>query len=285
MKTHTLLILTTGCTLLFSSCGNNNTKTETNTTSVKDTTKTAPPAPVTLTTVSPSPEFPGATLAISSVKAEKVGKDSAKVSFNFAVKNYELKMQTSDNANKMCNNSDKGQHIHFILDNQPYKALYEPKNDVTLANGGEHYLMAFLSRSYHESIKSKGAAVVYHFKIDEKGNLKKLDDPKEPMLFYSRPKGDYFGKDTANVLLDFYVWNCNLATDGYKVNADIANETNTGQQLSVTIDKWEPHFIQNLGTGKSKVTLTLTDKDGKPVEGHQASVSREFNMMAQEAGK
>ena len=282
MRTYTILGLAACSMLLFTACGNGaaDNKDKAATT---DSVKPAPLAPVALTNVTPSPDFPNASLAIASVKAEKVGKDSAKVSFSFDVKNYELKMQTTDNANKMCNNSDKGQHIHFILDNGPYKALYEAKNDITLPNDGkEHYLMAFLSRSYHESVKSKGAAVVYHFKIDEKGNLKKLDDPKTPMLFYSRPKGDYMGKDINNILLDFYVWNCTLAADGYKVKAEISNEAIPAQQLTATIDKWEPHFIQNLGTGKCKVVLTLMDKDGKAVDGPQTTATREFNLAAGE---
>lgn len=283
MKTNSLLLAMAGCSLLMASCGDS-THTE-NKETAKDSVSTAPPPAVALGKVSPSPEYKDASLTIGSVKAEKVGKDSAKVTFDFVVKNYELKMQTADNGAKQCNNSDKGQHIHFIMDNMPYKALYEPKNDITLANNTEHYLMVFLSRSYHESVKSAGAAAVYHFKIDEKGNLKKLEDAKTPMVFYSRPKGDYLGKDTANVLLDFYVWNCNLAADGYKIKADIANETKPSQTLSVTLDKWEPNFIQNLGTGKSKVTLSLVDKDGKQVEGPQTNVSREFNMAASEPMK
>ncbi len=42
------------------------------------------------------------------------------------------------------------------------------------------------------------------------------------------------------------------------------------------------HFIENLGTGKSKVTLTLVDKDGKAVDGPMTAATREFNMAAQE---
>ena len=279
MSTRTLLIIAAAGTVFFSSCGdNNNTNKEAAT---ADSVKVIPLPPVAIASVTPSPEFPEAALTMGAVKADKVGKDSAKVTFNFNVKGYELKLQTSDNGTKMCNNSDKGQHIHFIMDNTPYKALYEPTNDITLANGTEHYLVAFLSRSYHESIKSKGAALVYHFKIDEKGNLKKLEEPKTPMITYSRPKGDYVGKDTANILLDFYVWNCTLAADGYKVKAEISNADRPTQSLTATIDKWEPHFIQNLGTGKCKVVLSLIDKDGKQVEGGGTSVTREFNLKAQ----
>jgi hypothetical protein len=280
MRTNTLLLLAAGTSFLFASCGNNTS--ENKNTTAADSVKAVPLPPVALANVSPSPEFPNASLGMGAVKTEKVGKDSTKVTFNFDVKNYELKMQTSDNGTKMCNNSDKGQHIHFILDNTPYKALYEPTNDVTLPNDGkEHYLVAFLSRSYHESIKSKGAAFVFHFKIDEKGNLKKMDAPKTPMLTYSRPKGDYIAKDTTNILLDFYVWNDSLKADGDKIKAEITNEDRTTQHLTATIDKWEPHFIQNLGTGKCKVVLTLVDKDGKQLDGPQTSVTREFNLKAQ----
>jgi hypothetical protein len=236
-----------------------------------------PLAPVAIAAVTASPEYKDATIAIKGVKAEKVGADSAKVSFEFEVKNYELKAQTSDKDSKLCANSDKGQHIHFILDNAPYKALYDAKNEITLANGTEHYLLAFLSRSYHESIKSEGSAVVYHFEVDKKGNLKKLEIPKTPLLFYSRPKGDYYGADTANLLLDYYIWNY-AADSGIKVKAEIANTTRTTQTLTTTLDKWESKFIQNLGTGKSKVTLTLLGKDGNPMQGPLTSASREFNL-------
>jgi hypothetical protein len=279
MNTNYRVILAAGFSLFIAACGES---TENKNTAATDTVvAVAPLLPVAIGSVTPSPEFPGATLGIGAVKSEKVGTDSAKVTFNFSVKNYELKLQTSDNENKMCNNSAQGQHIHFIMDNAPYIALYEPTNTLTLANNTEHYLVAFLSRSYHESIKSKGAAIVYHFKIDEKGNLKKLDEPKTPMLVYSRPKGDYIGKDTTNLLLDFYVLNCEIGPEAYKVKADVANTDRPTQVMSATLVKWEPYFIQNLGTGKSKVTLSLLDKDGKPVEGPLTSISREFNLKAE----
>ncbi|MBA3827728.1 MAG: hypothetical protein H0X33_02220 [Taibaiella sp.] len=282
IKLHTLTGLVVCSAILLASCGQSAPDHEK--TAPQDTVRHSYPL-VTLVPVGNSPEFPDAKLSIQSVTAQKVGADSAHVTFNFAVKNYELKHQTSDSATKLCNNSAKGQHIHFILDENPYTALYEPTNGITLQNNTEHYLMAFLSRSYHESIKSKGAAVVYHFKIDEKGNLKKLADPKTPMVFYSRPKGDYIGKDTANVLLDFYVWNAGLSNDGYKVKAHIMNEGIKTQDTTVTITDWKPYFIQNLGQGKSQVTLSLVDKDGKTVEGPSTTATREFNLTAQEPMK
>lgn len=227
-----------------------------------------------------SPEFEQAELTLRNASASLIGKDSTKVSFAFDVKNYNLKNQTADAANKQCNNSEKGQHIHFIMDNNPYVALYEPKHEMTLAKNSEHYLMCFLSRSYHESIKTKGAAFVYHFKIDENGKLVKLDEPKTPMLFYSRPKGDYVGKDTSNLLFDFYVWNAVLGND-FKVKANIKNE-NTGQSKEATIDIWQTMFIEHLGTGKSSVSISLVDKDGNAVQGPMTSATRNIQLAVQE---
>lgn len=265
-------------TLFHTSCGSGNGEVH----EINDTVEahaTVPQLPeLALTPVGASPEFPNASLSLASAKASAAG-DSVKVAFAFTVKNYELKGQTPDAASKQCNNSDKGQHIHFILDNQPYTALYEPKHEITLAKNTEHYLMCFLSRSYHESIKSKGAAMLYHFKIDEAGKLVKLEDPKEPMLFYSRPKGDYLGKDTANLLLDFYVWNATLGAD-YKVKAMVSNAN--GQQKEFSIDNWQANFINNMGTGKASVSLTLVDKDGKEVSSPMSKVTRNISLAAAE---
>lgn len=279
MKTQSKLSAITICGILFfaSSCQNNGGNSENNN---ADSSKVQP---ITMTPVGNSPEYPDAQIGIASVKAEKEGADSAKVTFNFDVKNYELKQQTGDAGGKLCSNSDKGQHIHFIMDNKPYQALYEPTNTVTLPNNTEHYLLAFLSRSYHESIKSKGAALVYHFKIDANGKLQKMDEPTAPMVFYSRPKGDYIGKDTANVLLDFYVWNTTLSPDGYKVNAEIKD--GMGRDTTITINDWKANFLHNLGTGKCSITLSLMDKDGKAAEGPNTNVTREFNLAASEPMK
>jgi hypothetical protein len=279
MSIKTQLAILAISAAFFASCGDSS-NTEEDTT-LSDTAQTTTAAEIALTEVPASPEFPGATISINSVKAEKQGEDSTKISFEFGVKNYELKSQTADAANKQCNNSAQGQHIHFILDNNPYVALYEPKHTATVANNTEHYLLIFLSRSYHESVKNKEAAAIYHFRIDEKGKLQKLEEPKTPMVFYSRPKGDYLGKDTANVLFDFYVWNANLGND-YKVNAKI---TSGDAEKTVDITEWKPQFLQNLRMGKSSITLTLMDKDGKAVEGPMTNVTREFNLAADEPMK
>jgi hypothetical protein len=262
--------------LFLSACGE---ASDTNEETMTDSTTTVAEAttPINLTPVDSSQEFPNAQLSMGNVTATPAG-DSVKLSFNFNVKNYELKMQTGDGNSKVCNNSDKGQHIHFILDNKPYVAVYEPKHETTVAKNTEHYLMAFLSRSYHMSLKNKGAALVYHFKVDENGKLQKLEEPKTPMVFYSRPKGDYLGKDTENLLFDFYVWNATLGND-YQVKADISAG---GKDTSMMITESRPYFLQNMPMGKSTIKLTMVDINGNKVEGPETEVSRDINLSKDE---
>lgn len=266
------LILATSTCFLAACQGETKTEEQTS-----NETKVQAPAPVMLTDVGAAEEFPEAALSMGNVTATPEG-DSVRLSFNFNVKNYELKNQTSDENSQLCNNSAQGQHIHFILDNRPYVALYEPKHETVVEKNSEHYMLAFLSRSYHLSIKNKGAAVLYHFKVDEQGRLQKLAEPKTPMVFYSRPKGDYLGKDTENVLLDFYLWNATLG-GGHHLRADI---TTGGRDTSLMLTEWKPYFLNNLQMGKSTIKLTLLDSAGKRIEGPQTQVSRDINLSKDE---
>lgn len=239
---------------------------------------TAVNEPLSIVPVGSSPRFPDAELRIKDpVKAEPAGPDSVKITLNYDVQNYELKGQTADAGEKGCSNSKEGQHIHFILDNGPYSALYEPTHTFTVPVNSEHYVMSFLSRSYHESVKSPKAGVLYHFAVDEQGKIKKLDNPEQPMIFYSRPKGDYLGADAQKVLLDFYVYHATLGSDA-RVKATI-NGTD------FDIDMWQPYFIEHAPMGDLNVRLQLTDKEGKALEGVNTSVSRTAHLAAGEPMK
>jgi len=275
MNTKHALLLCSGLAL-FTACGPGKTTDENAAEqNTKDTVRN-----VSLADVPKSPDFPGATLTLNNVTASPAGNDSVRLKFDFGVSNYELKAQTGDADNKMCANSKEGQHIHFILDNAPYKALYEPTHEEVVAKNSEHYLLTFLSRSYHESLKNKEAAVLTHFRVDENGKFQKLDEPKETMLFYSRPKGDYLGNDTTNLLLDFYPWNAQLGSD-YSVKAVVTNNT-TGATGTFTLNEWKPMFIKNLGAGQCSVTISLVDKNGQPVSGTNTTITRNITLANKE---
>lgn len=267
-----LVYLFAGATLFFTAC---NSEEESTTEEQAVMTQTG----ISLSDVEGSPDFDGASLSVGSITTEADG-DKVNVKFNFDVLDYELMNQTDDADSKMCANSGKGQHIHFILDNQPYAALYEPTHTVSLEKNSEHYLLAFLSRSYHESVKSEGASLVYHFKVDENGNVVKMDDPTEPMLFYSRPKGDYVGKaDIDNLLFDFFPWNTEIGNDGNHVLAHIKGD---GVDTTMVIKDWKAYFLHNMPTGSPSITLTLVDKDGNKIEGPMTEVTRDFTLSLDE---
>jgi len=89
--------------------------------------------------------------------------------FTFGIRgdSYKLGQQSSDVDSKMCANSGKGQHIHLIVNNAPYAAKYVNQfiHDVP---DGDHHILAFLSRSYHESIKSEDAHVAVKVSVEGK---------------------------------------------------------------------------------------------------------------------
>lgn len=217
-------------------------------------------------------DFPGASLNIAAITAEKLGNDSAKVTVKYNVQNFNLTEQT-EHSHHMAN-SHEGQHIHFILDNTPYAALYKPEHSVNVALNSEHYLMSFLSRSFHESIKTADASKLVKFRVNADAKIEELPKVTSPSLFYSRPKGEYKGADTKTILLDFFIENTTLAADGNKIKADI-----NGQEF--LLDQWAPYEILNLPMGENTVKLTLVDKDGNALTGDNVTVERKITLIAE----
>ncbi len=215
-----------------------------------------------LTPFAPSTEFADA-------KINAVSYTNGKFKFDIAEGSYKLGVQTPDADAKMCANSAKGQHIHLIANNAPYSAQYTDEFDYPLGHG-DFYILGFLSRSYHESIKTTDAHWLK--KAHVHGNsIKNPKDVTEAMVFYSRPKGTYVGKAaTEKVMLDFYLANVTLGAD-YKVQVDINGETHM-------VDKWQPYYIEGMAMGQNKVKLTLVDANGAKVNTPLNPVERVFTL-------
>lgn len=236
-----------------------------------DSSATETSGPITVSPVADSKAFPGAALDIASITASPADGDSVTLAVKYAVKNFTLTEHTEDHNADHLANSAEGQHIHFILDNEPYIALYKPEHSAKVKKGTEHYLLSFLSRSYHESIKEPEAFKLKRFKITDDGKYEELEVPSDAALFYSRPKGDYIGKDTENLLLDFYVVNTELSASGNKVKAQINDTT-------VTLDNWGPYEIKGAPKGDLTVKLTLVDSEGNELSGDNTSISRDVKL-------
>ncbi len=246
--------------ILFYSCGPSK-KSETS-----EGTESAPVKKYTLTKAPASFDYPDAGLALVSSTDNL---DTGDVAFEFEVTNYELAVQTPGAETRGIANSGKGQHIHFILNNDPYSAHYESAFTKNIPEGN-HVVLAFLSRSYHESVKNGMAYVLKEITVGTPETAGDFDETAQH-LFYSRPKGTYSGADTEKLMLDFFLFNTEISPEGNKVRATINGEENY-------ITEWAPYYIEGLGKGQVNVKLELLDKDGNLIPGPFNSVERTVTL-------
>jgi hypothetical protein len=226
-----------------------------------------------------SPAFPGAKARFTSLEDGDVLDDN-NVSVVVDVENYELGIQTETPRAKEIANSAKGQHVHIILDNDPYFADYEAgvPFDIGVLDEGPHTLVVFPSRSYHESVKSKDSVDIVNFYVGKEEGEFMLDESK-PTVIYSRPKGKYEGKDAEKIMLDFYAINIK-PSDGYQVKYTIRKNEPIAVEHSITIKEWKPAFVTGLTSGEYIITLQLLDKDGNLVEGPFNNTQRAVTVVA-----
>ncbi len=178
--------------------------------------------------------------------------------FSFQAHNFELGEQTQGAIQNGLANSSKGQHIHFIINNDPYSAHYDQNFSKVLKNEN-NVILAFLSRSFHESVKNQKAYILTQVAKNKSDEI----DLSQEFLFYSRPKGVYKGDDTKKLLLDFYLVNTNLSSNGNKVRLTITQKTFTHQFL---LDSWEPYYIEGLDKGRVSLKLELLNKNMDLIE-------------------
>lgn len=177
---------------------------------------------------------------------------------------------------------DPGQHVHVIVDDEPYIAVRDVAgaldlNALVLQNlghelaEGSHVVRVFPSRAHHESVKTPGAfaSVVFHYRSRTDGFT---FDPSAPLLTYSRPKGCAVAG--SRLLLDFYLANTEIAEGGNRVRYSIDDA------IEGDITTWAPHFIENLPVRSHTIHLTLVDASGEPVPGRYNDTQRVIQVAA-----
>lgn len=177
--------------------------------------------------------------------------------------------------------SPQGQHVHLILDEGPYEAIYDVSGPIRLADvpPGPHALFAFPSRAWHESVKAGGALAVTHFRVAGSGEGAAVAAGGDgglgvggPLLVYSRPKGTYAGADADSVMVDFYLANAELSPDGYTARLTV------GDALSVRLTAWVPYYLVGLPAGEHVIGLELLDPSGAPLGGPLTSAGRTITI-------
>lgn len=197
-----------------------------------------------------------------------------------------LGVDTEQPRKKEVWNDNEGQSLHIFIDNQPYisvnEALIDALDDVEdyfdqtadfeipfKLQPGMHVIRAFPVRSYNESVKSNKAFAASTFYYQEKKGNSKID-LTQPYLTYNEPQGeyDYDRKNQQPILLDFYVSNCELSKDGYKVRLTIDNEN---QRI---LTSWQPYYIYGLKKGQHRIRLELLDPQNNYFPGLFNDVTR-----------
>jgi hypothetical protein len=227
------------------------------------------------------------TLYIVSPKMDQTLDGGDHVEVMFDLRNYEVgKMDDGKN----------GQHVHLIVDNEPYAAVYDAskavKVDAKLMTEGTHVIRAFPSAGpkdekgavHHESRKNKGAFAWVRFHVKKKGGPLASFDGSRPLLTYSRPKGTgataykVGSPEQKHFLIDFYLSNVTLSKGETVVRA-----TYDGKSLPDFVE-WKPYFLDELlhevpGVGEHTMKLELLAADGKPVDGPFNVTERKFSVV------
>lgn len=226
-----------------------------------------------------SPAIEGAAAQITT-PADSAVLDSADADVVVQAENFETGVQTdTDRADEIAT-SDKGQHLHVIVDNEPYMANYEAgvPFDIGSLEPGPHTLFVFPSRAYHESVKGPEAYDLVNFYVQEESGDFMLA-PDDSAIVYSRPKGTYKGDDADRIMLDFYLHNVELSEDGYRARYTIhSTGAEAGEVASITLTEWAPAFVTGLSSGTYEVNLQLLDSAGNVVSGPFNDTTREITV-------
>ena len=210
-----------------------------------------------------------------------------------------------------------GNHIHVILDNEPYEAYYELGQPFELRNvaDGQHTLRVFASRPWHESYKNDGSFQIATFTVrggggdptqptttntgqrmadnrsassnvnasegkdyGAKANAAGDVDRTRPLLTYSRPKGEYKDADADAIMIDFWLTNARLEADGGEYRVRYSVDGGP----NVHLRKWEPIWLKGWTAGKHKIKLELVDRNDDVVKnGNYNSTEREITVVKQ----
>jgi len=202
--------------------------------------------------------------------------------------------------------TQKGNHIHVILDNQPYEAYYELGQPFELRNvsEGKHTLRVFPSRPWHESYKNDGAFQMVEFTVKGGGDASKPTTTSSgekmapPANTAAKSEGvkasptparegkDFTASQAGNVdrtkpLLTYSRPKGeykgpdadSIMIDFWLMNGKLQGDGGDYRvRYSVDggearfLEKWEPIWLSGWISGKHSVKLELVDKDGNVVD-------------------
>ena len=209
-----------------------------------------------------------------------------------------------------------GNHIHVILDNQPYEAFYNLEHEFELRNvaDGEHTIRVFPSRPWHESYKNEGAFQMVKFTVKGGGaeankpattnsgqqmsnanansnsNANAAPTPEGKDMQSStagavdatKPLLTYsrpkgeYKGDDTNAIMIDF-WLANGKLSGDGGEYRVRYAVDGGE--AKFLDKWEPIWLSGWTAGKHSIKIDLVDKSGYVVDnGGYNSTTREITI-------
>jgi hypothetical protein len=236
---------------------------------------------------SPDPDYVKTTILYPK---DKELRTASPVKGQIKIEGYPLGTDTEMPRKTEIWNDPEGQSLHIFVDNEPYFAVnealinalddvedyFDETADFTIPfklEAGMHVIRVFPVRSFNESVKSDGAFAASTFYYKTKKETSKVD-LSAPYLTYNEPQGeyDYDKKKDQPILLDFYLTNCDLSRDGYKVRLSIDSEDRR------TLSAWQPYYIYGLSKGVHKIRLELLDPQNTLVPGPFNDVTRTITI-------
>ncbi len=185
-------------------------------------------------------------------------------------------------------NTDMGQTLHIVIDNEPYFPINGPSLAPFNEDGfyydssykfeipyslvkGMHTLRVFPARSYGESLKGENTFYALVFYVGEQKANPALA-LNRPYLTYNEPSDRFFLVQNKPVLLDFYITHCELSADGYTVRLTLDGK------IQRQLTSWQPYYIYGLKQGTHTIRLELLDRTGAVVSGLFNDVTRTITI-------
>ncbi len=213
------------------------------------------------------------------------------INFQFRLEGYPLGIVTQNERGKELYNSPKGQTVRVIIDNEPFIELDQSVEDSFDENReyydkilsfhlpfriqpGQHVIRAFPARSFGEALTGDQCfdAEIFYFQDSSRADSLNVD-LSGPYLTYNEPQGTYPASARAPILLDFYLTNCLLSADGFKVRISV-----DGVDQGV-LTEWTPYYMYGFSKGRHTIKLELLDKDHSIVPGMFNVIERQITVQ------
>jgi len=245
--------------------------------------------PVRVIAVKKTPEPNNVEITISYPENKQILSSGRKANLNFRLRGFSLGSDSySFRRSKDLINSKLGQTVHIIVDDNPYIAFSGPSMDPFDEEGdfyqqnyrlnlpynlkdGMHTLRVFPCRSYGESLKCSSCYDGITFYVRDQKVVRTMN-LRMPYLTYNEPSDNFVYPEGGPILLDFYINNCELSKDGYKVRLIV-----DGKRVR-DLTEWTPYYLYDLDRGTHAVRLQLLDGNDHLVPGLFNDVTQKIKV-------